>query len=118
MGEVKPFIVWWVCCVWNTIRGSMRVSPSGCTPSTTPPLPPNRRHRNHCPCGECCVRWELSTPGEACFPANAELAVGRVVGRLRGGEGEGTIRCQNHESVLGFGGGGEGQAQGVGEGRG
>ena len=59
-----------------------------------------------CPCGECSVRWELSTPGEAIFPVNAELAVGRVFGRLRGWEGEGTFLCHNQESVLGYGGGG------------
>ena len=79
------------------------------TAAATSPPPPHHRHRNRCPCGDCCVCWELSTPGEASFPTNVGLAVGlavgRVVGRLHGGEGEGTILCHNQESVLGFGGG-------------
>ena len=57
-------------------------------PSTTPPPPPHRR-RDRCPCGECCVRRELSSPGEVGFPAKAALAVGLVVGGLRGGEATG-----------------------------
>ena len=48
---------------------------------------PHRRRRDRCPCGECCVRRELSSPGEVGFPAKAALAVGLVVGGLRGGEG-------------------------------
>ena len=59
------------------------------TAAATSPPPPHRRHRNRCPCGECCVRRELSTPDEVSFPAKAALAVERVVGGLRGGEGAG-----------------------------
>ena len=45
--------------------------------------------RDCCPCGECCVRREFSTPGEVSFPARAAHAVGRVVGGLGGWEGAG-----------------------------
>ena len=63
-------------------------------PSTTPP--PHHRRRNRCPCGEFCARRELSTPGEVSFPPKAALAVGRVVGGLRDGEGGGLrYRYQN-----------------------
>ena len=69
----------------------MRVSRSRCAPSTTSPPPPHRRHRNRCPCGECCVRREFSTPGEVSFPAKAAPAVGRRRGALRWGEGQAVV---------------------------
>lgn len=82
MGGVKPAtvrLVWWV---QKAVEGSVRVSRSGCAPSTTPPLPPHCFLRNRCPCSEFCVRWELSTPGEVSFPAKAALSVGRHPGAL------------------------------------
>ena len=51
--------------------------------AATPP------HRNRYPCGKCCVRRELSTPGEVSFPAKAALAV-KLVGGLAGGRGPGS----------------------------
>ena len=92
IGGGKPVTARWVRWVRNAIRGSVRVSRSRCAPSTTPPpLPPHLRHRNRCPCGECCVRQEFSTPDEVSFPAKAALAVGRVVGGHRGGGGRAAV---------------------------
>ena len=70
-------------------RSNVRASRHQWGPSTTPPPLPHRRHRNYCSCGECCLRLELSTPGEVSFPAKAALAVGRVVRGLRGEAGAG-----------------------------
>ena len=49
-------------------------------PQTPPPLPPvqpqpQQRHRNRCPCGECCVGREFNTPGEFSFHAKAAVVV-------------------------------------------
>ena len=48
MGGVKPVTTPWVRWVRNAISGSVRVSCSRCAPSTTPPPPPHRCHRNRC----------------------------------------------------------------------
>ena len=68
IGGVKPATARWVRWVRKATRSSMRASRTHCAPSTTPPPPPHRRHRKRCPCGESCVRLELSTPGEVSFP--------------------------------------------------
>ena len=49
-------------------------------PPAPPPLPPvqpqpQQRHRNRCPCGECCVCREFNTPGEFSFHAKAAVVV-------------------------------------------
>ena len=82
----------------------MRASGTQWAPSTTPMPPPHRRHRNRCPCSECCIRLELSTPGEVSFPAKAALAVGLVVGGLCGWEGAGQRMVEHRHSVSDAGG--------------
>ena len=82
----------------------MRASGTQWAPSTTPLPPSHRRHRHRCPCSECCVRRELSTPGEVGFPAKAALAVGLVVRGLRGREGAGQRTVEHRHSVSDVGG--------------
>ena len=92
IGGVKPAAARWVRQVRNAIQGSMRVSRSRCAPSTTSPPPPYFPHHHSCPCGECCVRQEFSTPGKVSFPAKIALVVGRCQG-LCGGERAGLWYC-------------------------
>ena len=101
IGGVEPAAARWVRWVRNAIRGRRRVSRSRCAPSTTPPPPPHRRHRNRCPCGECCVRREFSTPGKVSFPAKAALAVGRHRGALRWGGGRDAVPLPQSKAANG-----------------
>ena len=63
IGVVKPATARWARWVRKETRGSMSASRPQWRPLTIPLPLPHRRHRNRCPCCECCVRWEFSTHG-------------------------------------------------------
>ena len=77
IGVLKPATARWAPWVRKAARSSVRASRPQWGPLTTPLPLPHRRHRNRCPCSECCVRREFSTTGEVSFPAKAALAVER-----------------------------------------
>ena len=99
MGVVKPATARWARWVRKATQSSMSASRPQWGPLTIPLPIPRRRHGNRCPCGECCVRREFSTPGEVSFPARAAHAVGRIIGGLRSGEGAGLRYRYGNQTV-------------------